>query len=80
MNEAGKGTHEESLSDDVGRIAVSAREVAVEAVDAAKQQVKQVRKYAEGRTQEVGSWIKERPITSILIGAAVGYLLARMTR
>jgi ElaB/YqjD/DUF883 family membrane-anchored ribosome-binding protein len=42
--------------------------------------VRDVRRMAEGQVDAVMTWIKHRPVTSVLIGAAVGYLLGRIAR
>jgi hypothetical protein len=35
---------------------------------------------AEARAEEALNWVKNRPVTSVLIAAAVGYLFARLAR
>ena len=35
---------------------------------------------AEARGQEVLAWIQNRPVASVLIAVAIGYLFARVTR
>jgi ElaB/YqjD/DUF883 family membrane-anchored ribosome-binding protein len=38
------------------------------------------RQMAEEQAEALMGWIKQRPLTSVLIGAAVGYLFGRMAR
>jgi len=71
---------DETLSEGAARIADSAGEVVKETVDFAKEKVERVRDLTEEKAEEVVAWIKYRPITSVLIGAAVGYLLGRFSR
>lgn len=44
------------------------------------QALRDVREAAELRAEDLMGWIKQRPLTSVLIGAAVGYLFGRMAR
>jgi ElaB/YqjD/DUF883 family membrane-anchored ribosome-binding protein len=46
----------------------------------AKAIVREARQMAEQQTEALMGWIKERPLTSVLIGAAVGYILGRIAR
>jgi len=61
---------------DPGEIAISAKDVGKRAQEV----VQQARHVAEAQTEALMSWVKERPLTSVLIGAAVGYFLGRMAR
>jgi ElaB/YqjD/DUF883 family membrane-anchored ribosome-binding protein len=42
--------------------------------------VRDARRMAEEQAEALMGWIKNRPLTSVLIGAAVGYLIGRMAR
>jgi ElaB/YqjD/DUF883 family membrane-anchored ribosome-binding protein len=46
----------------------------------AQEVVREVRQVAEAQTETLMSWVKERPLTSVLIGAAIGYVLGRLAR
>jgi ElaB/YqjD/DUF883 family membrane-anchored ribosome-binding protein len=46
----------------------------------AAQALRDVREAAEQRAEVLMDWIKRRPLTSVLIGVAVGYLLGRVAR
>jgi hypothetical protein len=50
------------------------------ASDLARQAATKARRTVEHRAQDVMDWIRSRPLTSILIGAGLGYLFGRMTR
>lgn len=41
--------------------------------------MRETRQLAEVQTEALMHWIRERPVTSVLIGAAVGYVLGRMS-
>ena len=49
------------------------------ASDLARRAANEVRQSVEHRAEVLMGWIRARPITSVLIGAAVGYILGRMT-
>jgi ElaB/YqjD/DUF883 family membrane-anchored ribosome-binding protein len=44
------------------------------------QALRDIREAAELRAEVLMDWVKQRPLTSVLIGAAVGYVLGRMAR
>ena len=79
-NQLSKTTGDETLSEGAARIAESAGDVVKDTVDFAKEKVERVRDLTEGKAEELVGWIKERPITSVLIGVAVGYLLGKFSR
>jgi len=73
-------TGDESLTEGAARIAESAGDVVKDTVGFAKEKVERVRDLTEEKAEEVVAWIKHRPITSVLIGVAVGYLLGKFSR
>jgi ElaB/YqjD/DUF883 family membrane-anchored ribosome-binding protein len=44
----------------------------------AREVAREVRQMADVQTEALMAWIRERPMTSVLIGAAVGYVLGRI--
>jgi hypothetical protein len=62
------------------RVAESAFEVAEDAAGFAKRNVDKVREFADEKAEELVTWVKIRPITSVLIGVAFGFLLGRFSR
>jgi|KBSSwiStaDraftv2_1062776.scaffolds.fasta_scaffold6668915_1 ElaB/YqjD/DUF883 family membrane-anchored ribosome-binding protein len=57
---------------DPGEIAIVSKQ--------AQEVVQQARHVAEAQAEALMSWVKERPLTSVLIGAAIGYVLGRVAR
>lgn len=72
------GSRSESQS--VSQMAASVGDAAGDAADLVKKKAHDVREMADEKAEALATWIKERPITSVLIGAAVGYLLGKMAR
>ena len=54
-------------------------EAGLPASDLARRTADEVRESAEHRAEDLMNWINARPMTSVLIGAAVGYVLGRIT-
>ena len=70
---------EELLSGAKG-VAASVAEAGGDAAKYVEKKAADVREVAEEKTEELMAWIKGRPVQSVLIGAAIGYLLGRMAR
>ena len=54
-------------------------EAGLPASDLARRATDQVRQSVEHRAEHLMAWIRARPITSVLIGAGVGYLIGRIS-
>lgn len=63
---------DKSESPSVSKMAASVREAAGDAADLVKKKAHDVGEMAEEKAEALATWIKEKPITSVLIGAAVG--------
>jgi ElaB/YqjD/DUF883 family membrane-anchored ribosome-binding protein len=55
-------------------------EAGLPASDLARRATDEVRQSVERRVEHLMEWIRARPITSVLIGAGLGYVLGRMSR
>ena len=64
------------LGHSLGRMAESLEETGSQVAST----VREARHIAEEQAEALMSWVKQRPLTSVLIGAAVGYLFGRMAR
>jgi ElaB/YqjD/DUF883 family membrane-anchored ribosome-binding protein len=64
------------LGRSMGRMAESLEDTGTQAAAT----FRDARHMAEEQAEALMGWIKERPLTSVLIGAAVGYLFGRMAR
>jgi ElaB/YqjD/DUF883 family membrane-anchored ribosome-binding protein len=82
IDEGSEKQHEQKQagSTELGRSMGRMADAIQEAGGQASTTVKEARQLAEEKAEALMSWIKERPLTSVLIGAAVGYLFGRMAR
>jgi ElaB/YqjD/DUF883 family membrane-anchored ribosome-binding protein len=64
------------LGRSMGHMAESLEETGTQVAATARD----ARRMAEEQAEALMSWVKNRPLTSVLIGAAVGYLIGRMAR
>ena len=55
-------------------------EAGLPASDLARRATDEVRQSVERRVEHLMEWIRARPITSVFIGAGLGYVLGRMSR
>ena len=74
--EASERLHDERTTRQLGE---ALAEAGLPASDLARRASEDVRQSVEHRADDLMNWIRARPITSVLIGAAVGYFLGRMT-
>jgi hypothetical protein len=66
----------EKFGDAAGRVVGTARAVA----DNAANKVRAARPLAEEKTEEVLTWVRARPVASVLVAFGVGYLLGKIAR
>jgi ElaB/YqjD/DUF883 family membrane-anchored ribosome-binding protein len=66
----------ESLGEGAGHMVGTVRAVAENAAD----KVRAARDVAEAKTEEVLTWVRARPVASVLIAFGVGYLLGKIAR
>ena len=78
--EAGSQHEQKQAGTGLGRSMSRAAESLGEAKDQAVGAYQGVRVRAEEQAEALMGWIRHRPLQSVLIGAAIGYLLGRMAR
>src|ERR1041384_7112737 len=72
-------TDKEGPSSALGKVAESAQDVSKNVADFAAGTIRDVRNVAEDKADKVVDWIKARPVESVLIGVATGFLLGWLT-
>jgi ElaB/YqjD/DUF883 family membrane-anchored ribosome-binding protein len=66
----------EEMGDAAGRVVGAARGLA----ERTSALTAEARALAEQKTEEMVSWVRERPLASVLIAFGVGYFLGRIAR
>lgn len=66
----------EELADAAGRVVGAARGLA----DRTSALTTEARALAERKTEDLTTWVRERPLAGLLIAFGVGYLLGRIAR
>lgn len=79
-NQSASPSKKDDESGGASHIAESALDVAEDAAGFAKRNVDKVREFADEKAEELVTWVKIRPVTSVLIGVAFGFLLGRFSR
>jgi len=72
------GRVKSDVSDLAGSAADAAKQGARDAVDSVKEKVGDAQKYAEQQIESLVKCIKDRPVTSALVGIGVGFLIAKL--
>ena len=89
MGAAGTTSGLDKVKDDFGRVksdvadlagsaADAAKQGARDAVDAVKEKAGDAQKFAEQQIESLVKCIKDRPVTSALVGVGVGFLIAKL--
>jgi ElaB/YqjD/DUF883 family membrane-anchored ribosome-binding protein len=72
------GKVKSGVADLAGSAADAARAGAKDAVDAVKDKAGDAQKYAEQQIEALVQCVKDRPVTSALVGVGIGFLLAKL--